>query len=265
MTDEGIQQEETVDTGCVSITITNTSEKLIKNATVVLSDGFNIYSGRTTYSGECVLSDVVYGSYNLNITRTGYEPITGTLVVDDEAITASYTLTPVPDDPNQIDVDVEEFYTFCITKQVEPVYGVSTNILEWLKQNMESMLDDLEHPIFGKVNTGFNDNILKTFGKKPVCDVYINKVEYDTDFDRTIPVRVHSIVLFYLKGANNHTYLKGCELHDLVMQEFITNHSFKWLDNVVRDTRVTNSEIRNQTIRGGYGVMGAFELTHDLY
>ena len=264
MTDEEIQ-EETVDTGCVSILITNTEGKPVKNATVVLSDGFNIYSGRTVYSGECVLTDVIYGTYDLNITRTGYEPIEETVTVDDAKVTGSYTLTHVPDDPNQIDVDVEEFYTFCISEQTQPTYGVSTNILEWLKGNMESMLDDYNHPIFGKVNTGFNDNILKTFGKKPVCDVYINKVEYDTDFDRNIPIRVHSIVLFYLKGANNHTYLKGCELHDLVMQEFITNHSFKWLDNVVRDTRVTNSEIRNQTIRGGYGVMGAFELTHDLY
>ena len=263
ITDE--EEEPTVDTGCVSIIITNTNDKFVKNASIALSDNTNVYTGRTSYAGECVLADVVYGSYDINITRTGYEPITGTLVVDDEAITESYTLTPVPDDPNQIDVDVEEFYTFCITKQVEPEYGVSTNILEWLKGNMEGMLDDLDHPIFGKVNTGFNDNILKTFGKRPVCDVYINKVEYSTDFDRTIPIRVHSIVLFYLKGANNHTYLKGCELHDLVMQQFITDPSFKWLDNVVRNTRVINSEIRNQTIRGGYGVMGAFELTHDLY
>ena len=49
------------------------------------------------------------------------------------------------------------------------------------------------------------------------------------------------------------------------MQKFITEEGFKHLSNVVRDTRVTNSEIRNQNIRGGYGVMGAFELTHDLY
>lgn len=168
-------------------------------------------------------------------------------------------------DQDTIDVDVDESYTFCISEKVLPDYGVSTNILEWLQQNMQGMLDDYNHPIFGKVNTGFNDNILKTFGKRPVCDVYINQVEYSTDFDHTLPIKVDSIVLFYLKGANNQTYVKGCELHDLIMQEFITNTDFKHLPDVVRDTRVNNSEIRNQNIRGGYGVMGAFELTHDLY
>ena len=115
------------------------------------------------------------------------------------------------------------------------------------------------------MNTGFNENILKTFGKRPVCDIYINNVEYSTDFDSHIPIKVHTMILFYLKGANNHTYLKGCELHDLIMQEFISNNTFKRLDGVVRNTYIDNSEIQNQNIRGGYGVLGAFELTHDLY
>ena len=112
---------------------------------------------------------------------------------------------------------------------------------------------------------GKRKNTLKSFGNRPVCDVYVDSVEYSGDFDSHIPIKVHTIVLFYLKGANNQTYLKGCGLHDLLMQEFITNTMFKHLTDVVRDTYITNSEIRNQTIRGGYGVMGAFELTHDLY
>ena len=176
-----------------------------------------------------------------------------------------FTDTDIVIEDETVEVTETPTYTFTITEKLQPDYGMTTQILEWIKSNIESLVDDYGHKIFGKVNTGFNDNILKTFGKRPVCDVYVRNVEYEGDFDGHIPIKVHSIVLFYLKGANNQSYLKGCELHDLVMQEFITNTMFKHLTDVVRDTYITNSEIRNQTIRGGYGVMGAFELTHDLY
>ena len=171
------------------------------------------------------------------------------IVIDDEVTTT--TETPV--------------YTFTITEQTQPDYIMTRQILEWIHTNMDSLVDDYTHKIFGKVNFGFNENTIKTFGKKPVCDVYVRRVEYEGTFDKYIPIKVHSIVLFYLKGANNQTYLKGCELHDYIMQEFITNEEFKHLPDVVRNTYITDSEIRNQNIRGGYGVMGAFELTHDLY
>ena len=156
-------------------------------------------------------------------------------------------------------------YFFTISERVHPDYKMAHNILGWLHDNMEDLVDDDDKTIFGKVNTGFNENILKTFGKRPVCDVYIQSVEYSGDFDRHIPTKVHSIVLFYMKGANNQTYSKACELHDFIMQEFLTNDSFKEFNNIVRNTIIENSEIRNENIRGGYGVMGVFELTHDLY
>ena len=171
------------------------------------------------------------------------------IIIDDE--TVQVTETPV--------------YTFTITKRLDPNYGMTTQIIEWLQNNMESLLDDYNKPIFGKVNTGFNEAILKTFGKRPVCDVYIGNVEYNKDFDRQIPIKVHSFVIFYMKGANNPTYIKATEIHDLIMQEFLTNDSFNELDNVVSNTYVDNSTINIRTIRGGYGVMGTFELTHDLY
>lgn len=156
-------------------------------------------------------------------------------------------------------------YTFSISEQTIQKYGVTYQVLSWLQENMESLKDDYDNQIFGKVNTGFDDKTLKTFGKRPVCDVYINNVEYDSYFDTYIPIKVNTIVLFYMKGANNPTYMKGCELHDFIMQEFITQESFKRLGDVVKDTVITNSEVRNENIRGGYGVMGIFELTHDLY
>ena len=156
-------------------------------------------------------------------------------------------------------------YEFTITERIDPNYGTTTQIIEWLQTNMESFLDDYNKPLFGKVNTGFNDSTLKTFGKRPVCDVYINNVDYGTDFDAHTPVKVHTIVIFYLKGANNNTYLKACQIHDLVMQEFLTNTDFQRLDDVVKETYIDNSSVSNRSIRGGFGVMGTFELTHTLY
>ena len=163
------------------------------------------------------------------------------------------------------EVDTDITYTFHVTEQTSDITGVTTQVLEWLHDNLEDLRDDLNKQIFGKVNYGFNDANIKTFGRKPVCDVYLNKVEYDGDFEDHIPIKVNTFLIFYLKGANNHTYLKACELHDYLVSVLSNTESFKRLDNVVRDTYITNTEVRNQKIRGGYGVLGAFELTHTLY
>lgn len=163
------------------------------------------------------------------------------------------------------EVDTDITYTFQVTEQTSDITGVTTQVLEWLHDNLEDLRDDLNKQIFGKVNYGFNDDNIKTFGRKPVCDVYLNKVEYDGNFEDHMPIKVDTILIFYLKGANNHTYLKACELHDYLVSVLSNTESFKRLDNVVRDTYITNTEVRNQKIRGGYGVLGAFELTHTLY
>jgi hypothetical protein len=163
------------------------------------------------------------------------------------------------------EVDTDITYTFKVTERTSDITGVTTQILEWLHDNLEDLRDDLNKQIFGKVNYGFNDDNIKTFGRKPVCDVYLNKVEYDGNFEDHIPIKVNTFLIFYLKGANNHTYLKACELHDYLVSVLSNTESFKRLDNVVRDTYITNTEVRNQKIRGGYGVLGAFELTHTLY
>jgi hypothetical protein len=163
------------------------------------------------------------------------------------------------------EVDTDITYTFKVTERTSDITGVTTQILEWLHDNLEDLRDDLNKQIFGKVNYGFNDDNIKTFGRKPVCDVYLDRVEYDGDFEDHMPIKVDTILIFYLKGANNHTYLKACELHDYLVSVLSNTESFKRLDNVVRDTYITNTEVRNQKIRGGYGVLGAFELTHTLY
>ena len=168
-------------------------------------------------------------------------------------------------DNDNVIVEVDETYTFTISEKTIPDYRMNSGILAWIKENMENLVDDDNHAIFGKVNTGFNESTLKSFGKKPVCDVYINNVEYTNDFDNNYPLAVNTIILFHLKGSNNITYDKACQLHDYVMQEFIENESFKSLNGVVRNTCITNSEIRNQPINKKWGVIVAFELKHDLY
>ena len=163
------------------------------------------------------------------------------------------------------EIEIDETYELSFVERTIPDYTMSTSISEWLKANLESLTDDNNNTVFNKVNNGFDENTLKTFGKKPTCDVYINSIEYDPNFDHCTPVRVKTIIIFYMKGANNNAYLQCCALHDYIMQEFIENESFRRLDNIVKDTYITNSELMTQPINKKWGVMGAFELTHTLY
>ena len=164
-----------------------------------------------------------------------------------------------------VDVDVDEEYTFNISEKTTPDYRMAYSILEWLQSNMESLTDDDDHTIFGKVNCGFNESTLKSYGRKPVCDVYFDHVEYDGDFDNHVPVNIYTFILFHMKGANNETYMKACSLHDYLMQTLISDTSFRELSNIVKDTHIENSEIRIQPVNKKWGLIGAFELKHELY
>lgn len=159
--------------------------------------------------------------------------------------------------------DIE--YEFPLSESIQPDYRFAASIIEWLTSNLTLLKDDEGNKLFKKVNTGFNEDSLKSFGKKPVCDVYINNVDYSTDFSEHKPESVNTIVIYYLKGANNPTYLKACEVHDYLMQEFLENNSFKRLTDIVTDTYILNSEIQPSPISKKWGVMGILELSHILY
>jgi hypothetical protein len=177
-------------------------------------------------------------------------------------------------DNTNVEVDAE--YTFNLEDETNSNYKVSKRIVEWLKTNMEGLTDSNKNLIFSKVNYGYNENTIKGFGKKPVCDVYINNYNYNTDFTHNIPVSVNSFIICYLKGNMNNAYLKACELTDYLIQEFNDNESFRRLTltnvidqetvitNIVRDTFIRNVEL--QVIPGSktYGVLCAFELEHEL-
>ena len=261
-----MSEEVEVLTGNVTVTVYDTNENPLKRALVALiNDDDTRLIGTTNNNGECLFEDVTYDTYTLFIKKANYESHTSELTVDAETITEEVTLTHQPIDPNFVEVDMDERYTFTITEQLSHDYGFSHEVITWLQSNMASIVDDYDKPIFGKVNLGFSEESLRTFGKKPVCDVYLNGVEYTGEFDNHYPSKVKTIVLFYLKGANSPVYLKATELHDLIMQKFLTDPTFQRLDNVVRETYLSNSEIRIQPIQKKWGVMGAFELTHHLY
>lgn len=163
-----------------------------------------------------------------------------------------------------IELEMDEHYVLELSEVTDPDYSMTVAISNWLKENLETLKDDHDNVIFSKVNTGFSENNLKTFGAKPTCDVYIDHVEYESEFDTHHPETVHTIVLFYIKGSNNTSHANACALHDYIMQKFLVDSSFKKLPDIVKDTYITHSELRNQPINKKWGVMGAFELTHEL-
>ena len=156
-------------------------------------------------------------------------------------------------------------YRFKVTDITIPRYTITQQILEWIKNNLEQLKDSQDQTIFGKVNYGYNENTLKTFGSKPVADIYINSVGYSENFDYHNPKELHSILIVYLKGVNNHSYFKACELHDYIMQEFIESDDFTYLEGIVRNSYITNSEVMNNPGNKKWGVMCACEITHLLY
>ena len=166
---------------------------------------------------------------------------------------------------NKIEVDLDENYEFTIAKSIIPDYKMCSLISEWIHTNLTNLTDDNDNKLFNKVNYGYNEDTLKTFGKKPTCDVYVDNIDYDEDITESRPLTAHSIIIFYVKGANDAAYIKTCQIHDYIMQQFIENPNWKELDNIVRNTVITNSQVMNQTINKKWGVMGAFELEHQLY
>ena len=173
-----------------------------------------------------------------------------------------------------MDVDIE--YEFNLTPETSIDYQCSKHIVEWLQSNMSNITDSNNKKLFSKVNYGYNQDTLKGFGKKPVCDVYIDNIGYSSDFIENAPSNVKSFIICYLKGNMNNTYLKACELTDYLIQEFSTNESFRRLtltstvnnetsiQNIVKDTFIRDVKLQIIPTGKTYGVLCAFELEHIL-
>ena len=117
----------------------------------------------------------------------------------------------------EVPVNVDLTEEFTITERLVPNFKMATNISEWLHNNISNLTDDNDNIIFNKVSYGFDSEKLKTFGKKPTADIYIDYVEYNCDFDYLRPISVHTIIVFYMKGANDVAYKKTAELHDYLI------------------------------------------------
>jgi hypothetical protein len=163
------------------------------------------------------------------------------------------------------EIIIDEEYEFQVEQATIPDYRMCGQISQWIYNNLKNLTDDDDHKLFNKVNYGFNEESLNTFGKKSVADVYVDSIDYDSDLQYSRPVSAHSIIIFYVKGSIDVSYMKTCQVHDYIMQQFIENDDWKELTGVVRNTVVTNSQVMNQPIQKKWGVMGAFELRHDLY
>ena len=163
-------------------------------------------------------------------------------------------------------IEVDHDYVFQISQDTSnPDYRMAKSVSEWIHDNLEALTDDNDITIFSKISYGYDAEKLKTFGKKPTADIYIDRVEYDGTLEDWTPRSVHSIIIFYMKGANDVAYLKTAELHDLLMQMFLTDEDWKILPGVVRETIITNSQLMTQPGNKRWGVMGVFELAHYLY
>jgi hypothetical protein len=161
------------------------------------------------------------------------------------------------------DLELEEEYCFCLSPITTIDYKVASKVLEWLKTNMESITDSKNVKLFSKVNYGYNEGTLKGFGKKPVCDVYINDISLSTDMTINQPSEVNSFVICYLKGNMNNTYAKACELTDYLIQEFMTNESFRTC-KLIYETTIEDIKINIIPQGKTYGVLCAFELKHKI-
>ena len=166
----------------------------------------------------------------------------------------------------------DEEYCFDFEELTSDDYSVTKKIVEWLQYNLSHIHDTSDNPLFSKVNYGYNENTIKGFGKKPVCDVYLTNAAYDSDFQHNKPTSINSVIIAYLKGNMNNTYLRACELMDYFLQEFEENSKWRQLIEtidevpyvIVKDTFVRRSELRLIPGQKTYGVLVAFELEHQL-
>lgn len=163
------------------------------------------------------------------------------------------------------EVDTDITYAFTLKENTSPDYQCCTAIIEWIKNNLEGLLDDYNKPVFSKVNYGYNTETLKGFGARPVADVYIDTLDYTSTFDDNYPTHVNSFIICYLKGNMNNAYFKACELTDFLIQEFEEREDFRELTGIVKGTSVENIELQIIPSGKSYGVVSAFELQHKLY
>ena len=161
-------------------------------------------------------------------------------------------------------MDTNIVYEFEIDQKVLPDYRITNTVLNWVHNNLDNLVDNDNKKIFHRVNIGYNERSLKGFGNRPVCDVYLDNIDYRTDFDLNTPSNLNTVVVITLKGNANNTYTKALDLTDYIIQEFIENTSWRELDSVVKETTITNTQIQINPNSKVWSTMVLFELNHVL-
>ena len=164
-----------------------------------------------------------------------------------------------------VDLDLDEVFSLKLSKKFIPDYKFTYALTSWLKSNLESLTDDDDNKIFAKVNIGFAEDNVKSFGNRATCDVHINTVNFEDDFESSRIDKIDSIIVFKIKGNQEKAMIEATKILDYLIQEFITNDSFKTLSKYVKDTRLTNAGLREQPNKSGWYVLGVLELEHHIF
>lgn len=161
-------------------------------------------------------------------------------------------------------MDTNIIYEFEIDQKVLPDYRITNTSLNWLQNNLTNLVDNDNKKVFHKVNIGYNERSLKGFGNRPVCDVYLDNIDYRTDFDLNVPASLNTVMVVTLKGNANNTYAKALDLTDYIIQEFVENNGWRELDNLIKDTTITDTQIQINPENKVWSTMIVFQLNHVL-
>lgn len=164
-----------------------------------------------------------------------------------------------------VNLELDEVFTLKLSKKCIPDYKITYALTSWLKSNLESLTDDDDNKIFAKVNIGFAEDNVKSFGNRATCDVHVNTVNFEDDFESSRIEKIDSIIVFKIKGNQETAMIEATKILDYLIQEFITNDSFKTLSKYVHDTRLTNAGLREQPNKSGWYVLGVLELEHHIF
>jgi hypothetical protein len=161
-------------------------------------------------------------------------------------------------------MDTNIVYEFEIDQKVLPDYRVTNTVLNWLRNNLDKLVDNDNNKIFNRVNIGYNEKSLKGFGSKPICDVYLDNVDYRTDFDLNVPSGLNTFIIITLKGNANNTYNKALDLLDYIVQEFVENTDWRQLDSIVKTTTIEDTQVQINPENKVWSTMIIFQLNHVL-
>lgn len=164
-----------------------------------------------------------------------------------------------------VDYELNEVFHVQLSESITGDSRYTYQLTSWLKSNLESLTDDDDNPIFAKVNIGFGEDNVKSFGNRATCDVHVNTIEFENDFEESMVDKINSIIVFKIKGNQESAMLEATKILDYLIQEFRTNESFKTLDNYIKDTRLKDAGLREQPNKSNWYVLGVLELQHHIF